>query len=411
MLIEFSVENYLCFKNETTFSFEAMTDLAETKYFNPESRRELEGVVDPETGEPIVINTVNAIYGANAAGKSTLLRAMNKAFDLIMNSAKLNEDNDFDIDIDYEDESQTPTFRLKFVQDKAVFDYSFCLKGMGSEATVISEKLYNLTTSTTVFERTQAGNITYSSELFPEEGTRKYASLYFLSTIKKNHLIFSNTTVPYLEILRQTFSNKQHQAIDVLGSLRLDIFSYPAIINYFLPVKDMLLKAEHKLLLLRILQEADLDIQDYYFEDKKLFFIDKHSTSREFSKQSDGTKKYFILLFFLCFDTLKNGGMFVVDELEKALHPKLALRLINIFKNPETNPKNARLLFTSHDVGFMHQSILNGDQVWFIERNDETQETKLFSAADAEGFEPVYLQSDYMQGLYGAVPNTPNENK
>jgi hypothetical protein len=59
----------------------------------------------------------------------------------------------------------------------------------------------------------------------------------------------------------------------------------------------------------------------------------------------------------------------------------------------------------------MHQSILNGDQVWFIERNDETQETKLTSAADAEGFEPVYLQSDYMQGLYGAVPTIADENK
>jgi AAA15 family ATPase/GTPase len=89
MLIEFSVENYLCFKNETTFSFEAMTDLDDTKYFNPESRRVLEGVLDPETGEPITINTVNAIYGKNAAGKSTFLRSIMKLFSLIMGSRKL----------------------------------------------------------------------------------------------------------------------------------------------------------------------------------------------------------------------------------------------------------------------------------------------------------------------------------
>ena len=408
MLIEFSVENYLCFKNETTFSFEAMTDLDESKIFNPESRRVLEGVVDSETGEPVVINTVNGIYGKNAAGKSTLLRAMNKAFDLIMNSVKLNEDDDFGID--YEDENQSSTFKLKFVQDESLFDYSFCLKGTDSEATVISEKLYNLTTSTTVFERTQGGNITYSPEVFPED-IDKYAKLYFLTATKKNHLFFSNTTIPYFEILRKTFSKKQNQLIDVLDSLKLDVFSYSAFIDYFWHFKDVLLETKRKFLLLRILQEADLNIQDYHFEDKKLFFTDKKNTTRDFAKQSDGTKKYFILSFFLCIDTLQNGGMYVVDELEKALHPRLAMRFINIFKNPETNPKHARLLFTTHDTGFMHQSILNGDQVWFIERNDETQETKLTSAADAEGFEPVYLQSDYMQGLYGAVPTIADENK
>jgi AAA15 family ATPase/GTPase len=410
MLIEFSVENYLCFKNETTFSFEAMADLDESKIFNPESRRVLDGVVDPETGEPITINTVNAIYGKNATGKSTILRAMLKVFDLIMNSQKLNEDDDFGID--YDNENQTPTFRLKFVQDKAVFDYSFCLKGIGSEAIVLFEKLYNVTTAKIVFERNQAGNITYGSEVFSEEDAHKYASLYAIATTKKNHLAFSNTSVSYFDLLRETFSKGRYMTIDVDGGFKSSFLTEFSLSLSKSFVKQILSHMYIKPQILKEIKQADFNIEDFYVSDEdKLFFVDKKGVHRSFSKQSDGTKKYFILLFLLYLNVLRNGGMYVVDELEKSLHPKLALRLIDIFKNPETNPKNARLLFTSHDVGFMHQSILNGDQVWFIDRNDETQETKLSSAADAEGFEPVYLQSDYMQGLYGAVPTIADDNK
>jgi AAA15 family ATPase/GTPase len=181
-------------------------------------------------------------------------------------------------------------------------------------------------------------------------------------------------------------------------------------------LKDKLESDKFKKDLLTHLKEADFDILDYefiLFEENlfDVYFTTRNGNKRTFREQSDGTKKFFILLIDIQDSILDNGGMYVVDELEKSLHPKLALRFIEIFKNPETNPNNARLLFTSHDVGFMHQSILNGDQVWFIDRNDETQETELFAAADVEGFEPVYLQSDYMQGLYGAVPTTANENK
>jgi AAA15 family ATPase/GTPase len=410
MLIEFSVENYMCFKNETTFSFEAMADLNESKIFNPESRRLLDGVADPETGEPIMINTVNAIYGKNAAGKSTLLRAILKAFELIMGSAKLNEDDDFGID--YEDENQTPKFRLKFSPNlSSLFEYSFSLQGIGNDATILSEKLYNLTTANLVFERNQR-EIIFNLPAFETHNED-----YLRRSIRRNHLILSNTTVSYFEALRTTFSAGHSQMIDVVGGLKLDSLSYDFFADSSKTIKEIALHPHIKDPLIRMLQESDVNIKDYYFENnhdtknKVLFFVDKAGVNRPFSKQSDGTKKYFILLFFVHLNVLRNGGMFIVDELEKALHPKLALHLINIFKNKKTNPNGARLLFTSHDVGFMHQSILNGDQVWFIDRNDETQETELFAAADVEGFEPVYLQSDYMQGLYGAVPTTANENK
>jgi AAA15 family ATPase/GTPase len=408
MLIEFSVENYLCFKNETTFSFEAMTDLDDTKYFNPESRRVLEGVLDPETGEPIVINTVNAIYGKNASGKSTFLRSIMKLFSLIMGSRKLNDDDDFSLD--YSDPSKPIIFKITFVHDKNVYLYEIRLIGEDKNACVLYEQLQKKSTKELLFQR-DGKNITSESFLNSEQ----IESL--TEDLPKNHFLFS---YPFgkLKPLRETFSQSNNDTMDVrplsrskhpFASVRtlsvLDVGLFPE------RLKEKLESEEWKKDLLIQLQEADFDIIDYelkLFEEDlyHIYFTTKEGKKRTFREQSDGTKKFFILLVDIKDGILENGGMYVVDELEKALHPKLALRFINIFKSRETNKKNARLLFTTHDTGFMHQSILNGDQVWFIERNDETQETKLYSPAEKNNFNALHLQGDYMHGQYGAVPKT-----
>ncbi|MFM7390136.1 MAG: AAA family ATPase [Vampirovibrionales bacterium] len=95
--------------------------------------------------------------------------------------------------------------------------------------------------------------------------------------------------------------------------------------------------------------------------------------------------------------------MYVVDELECTLHPHLALRIIELFKNPETNPKRARLLFSTHDSMFMHPQILQGDQIWLFTR-DENGDTELNPLAIYEDFNPVNAQLDYMRGVYSRVP-------
>jgi AAA15 family ATPase/GTPase len=412
MLIEFSVENYLCFKNETTFSFEAMTDLDKSKIFNPESRPELKGVVDPETGKPLRINTVNAIYGKNAAGKSTFLRAIYQIFSLIMNSRKLNEDDDFNFE--YFDDTLPAKFSLKFLQNNEVYAYQVHLSGQDTEVCIVFEQLVNESKKNILFTREYQ---TVTSDEFLHETQKDVLE----NDLQKNHLVLSQPFSVFND-LRETFSNKNNDFMDVRIIKSKDPFEtlrYASILDIGLfpkKLKDKLESDKFKKDLLTHLKEADFDILDYefiLFEENlfDVYFTTRNGNKRTFREQSDGTKKFFILLIDIQDSILDNGGMYVVDELEKSLHPKLALRFIEIFKNPETNPNNARLLFTSHDVGFMHQSILNGDQVWFIDRNDETQETELFAAADVEGFEPVYLQSDYMQGLYGAVPTTANENK
>ena len=157
--------------------------------------------------------------------------------------------------------------------------------------------------------------------------------------------------------------------------------------------------------LLSFLKLADFTIRDYYLRDKTLYLVDAMGRESTLQQQSSGTVKFFFL-YLDVLAILDKGGLYIVDELEKALHPLLARRFINLFKNPETNPKHARLLFSSHDIMFLHHNALNGDQIWFIDRDETTQETRLYCPADYEDFDPLKLQSEYLLGAYDAVPKT-----
>jgi len=398
MLIEFSVENFMCFKNEVTFSFEAMEDLAEDKIYNPESRRGIEGIG--------LINAVNGIYGKNASGKSTLLRAIKVFFTLIMDSRKKNEDDDFDVV--YYEGSKPIIFKAKFTDEALnLYSYSLQLRGEDVDAEVMYEELKNETKNKTIFIREK--NIIVSSDVLSEE------QLDILKNdLQKHHLALSQPFSLFKDI-RSCFSAKVNDFMGVhLGSFKKGRgFSFIQIVEpYMFPAIHMPDEIQEKLDLLniktRILEElkiADFNIKDYFFEDDELFFIHKNGVKRSFGEQSDGTKKYFCLLLDVTLYILDTGGLYIVDELEKALHPLLAMRFINLFKSPEMNPKNARLLFSSHDMMFLHQSVLNGDQIWFIDRDDQ-DETKLYSPAEYGDFDPLQVQRDYTLGCYGAVPET-----
>jgi len=86
------------------------------------------------------------------------------------------------------------------------------------------------------------------------------------------------------------------------------------------------------------------------------------------------------------------------------LHPSLLLDIINLFTNPETNPKHAQLICTMHNVILMDRRFLRRDEIWFVEKSKEG-ESVLYSLAD---YSDVRNDADfcknYILGKYGAVP-------
>ncbi|CAM5487137.1 AAA family ATPase [Streptomyces abikoensis] len=122
--------------------------------------------------------------------------------------------------------------------------------------------------------------------------------------------------------------------------------------------------------------------------------------------QSQGTRMLFDYAGPVL-DTLEQGGVLIVDEVDASLHPRLTAHLIKLFQEPETNPRSAQLLLTTHDVSLLGrcggEEILRRDQIWFVEK-DRHGESALYPLSDFEPRGDDNRERRYLGGSYGAVP-------
>jgi hypothetical protein len=122
-----------------------------------------------------------------------------------------------------------------------------------------------------------------------------------------------------------------------------------------------------------------------------------------FDQESRGTRTFFELSAFII-TVLRIGGVLLVDELDRSLHPHLALKIVEMFSDPATNPNNAQLIFNTHDTNLLDTRILRRDQIWFTEKGDDGA-TRLFPLTDFRARKYENLERGYLQGRYGAVPS------
>jgi hypothetical protein len=129
----------------------------------------------------------------------------------------------------------------------------------------------------------------------------------------------------------------------------------------------------------------------------------------DLDQESAGTKKLFRLAPYI-FDALESGGVLFVDELESSLHPLLGLEVVKLFHSLKTNPRNAQLMFTTHDTNLLGNPPLLGesatfrrDQVWFAEK-DASGASRIYPLTDYKPRKVENLERGYLQGRYGAIP-------
>lgn len=126
----------------------------------------------------------------------------------------------------------------------------------------------------------------------------------------------------------------------------------------------------------------------------------------DLEEESDGTKTLFRLAPAI-FRALDSGGLLVVDELESSLHPLLGLAIVRMFNCPNANPRNAQLVFTTHDTNLLGTTLgeppLRRDQIWFTEKDREGG-SSLFPLTDYKPRKSENLERGYLQGRYGAIP-------
>ncbi|MCF6293519.1 MAG: ATP-binding protein, partial [Robiginitomaculum sp.] len=132
------------------------------------------------------------------------------------------------------------------------------------------------------------------------------------------------------------------------------------------------------------------------------------SIAIDFKEESSGTKNLFALAAAIM-DSCSHGYTLIVDELNQSFHNSALRQIIKIFKNPETNPSGAQLIFTSHDIHLM--SSLERDELWFADKKEDGA-TELFGLSDFAQIKKGGARREgafgkqYLEGRYGALPET-----
>jgi hypothetical protein len=127
-----------------------------------------------------------------------------------------------------------------------------------------------------------------------------------------------------------------------------------------------------------------------------------------FQEESSGTNKIFDIAGYIVAG-LNLGCVTFIDELDAKLHPLLTMAIVKLFNSPENNPKNAQLIFATHDTNLLSYAAFRRDQVYFTEKN-QVEETDLYSLVefkDTNGVKPRNdrsFEKDYIHGRYGAIP-------
>ena len=394
MLCQFSFSNFRSYRDETTFDFQAAA-LAEFK----------DSLIKTEKGNDIL--PVGVIYGPNGGGKSNLLAALGCVISLVTEPVYELGKNHLRFIMqqripcvpylfDEESREEPTRFQLFFRINEYEYRYYIALlQGVIQEETLYRRKL----------------GASRAAKIFERKGTDISLGQILGSKAINTEV---NSKMPLLSFLAINYS------IPVIVEV-ITWFEECIIRNYANPLAEqqILLSDDDisKKQFLTMMNDMGIGITGYRFDQQSSeFYLQRtlHDTLYElpFSSESDGTRKLFAALPAILM-ALKEGRLVIVDELDAKLHPKLLRYVIRLFTNPEINKHGAQLLFTSHDMSTMKNSIFRRDEIWFAAL-DEDNSSEVYSLSELrkENNDPINntaaYDKQYLEGRYGADPYLKN---
>ena len=394
MLCQFIFKNFKSYKSETTFDFQAAAI--------PEFK---ESLISSESGPDLV--PVSAVYGPNGGGKSNLLQALScvisaivtPVYELGKNRQSLILQQKIGVVPFLLDETSAdePTeFKLFFLINGYIYCYYIALKN----DEVVSE---SLTRKSVTGKKT--------AELFDRE---KETITLGYSINRKSINTKVNPKMPYLSFLAINYDIPEiSEVMTWFESCIIRSYANPMVEHQIMLEKD----EKYKNQLIKALNDMDIDITDYrYDEDTKQLYMKRKIKKKEyelsFADESDGTKKLIAALPVILL-ALREGRLVIIDELDAKLHPKLLRYVILLFKNKEINRYGGQLLFTSHDMSTMKNTIFRRDEIWFAADND-AHESDIYSLHELRNEDGSRIKNtatynkQYLEGRYGADPYLQN---
>ncbi len=418
MIIEFTTGNFLSFKEKKTLSLES-SSITEfnTSTFQIEQFQLLKSAV---------------LYGANSSGKSNFIKAMSTMKQIIMTSAEKSSVSERDIIpflLNTSTENMPSFFEIVFIVDSVRYRYGFEI----DNRKIHGEWLFQLEGNNEkhLFIRKNDG-ITIS-ELFKEGEeleSRTRTNALFLSVVDQFNGEISGNLISWFNDW-VTISGLSHEDYRVVTFSLIDNNDYRNRLFDFFKDLDLgfdklklrkekfspsLLPKDLKDLPSEMLEEITSDLEGKTMAKistihKKFDNLGKYVGDLDFSlrdQESSGTNKI-IDLSGPIFDTLINGGILVIDELDAKLHPLMTAAITNLFNSSNYNRKNAQLIFATHDTNLLSYGKFRRDQIYFIEK-DSFEASDLYSLVEykEENGHKVRkdrsFEKDYIKGRYGAIP-------
>ncbi|MST82763.1 AAA family ATPase [Bilifractor porci] len=440
MLIKLSVENFKSFDQKEELSMVSSSKMQGNKNHRMKIKQ-----------TQLLKNAV--VYGANASGKSNLVTAFAFIKTTLMEGLPVGSANDFCRNKEANKERES-VFELQFTVGDTFYAYGF--SAILSQRKITEEWLFELMQdggAHQLFIRegnnapvlgddvrlstAEKSRFTVYSEDFIDQGTRlfltemnrgkKYARnsrlLFFPETFNwiMNNIIvinpnigISNTEAYYndeslenISKLIQTFDTgitdiKTRQiTVDEMSKM-IPVEVVQGIFSHLkmqmqmtnMPGIQMTWRVEGGFFNIRIQGNAEPEITTLVLKHGKSVF------DFSFVEESDGTKRLFDLIDMLLTD--RPDTVFVVDELERSLHPKLTEHFLKLFMEAHDGVR-MQLVFTTHEDTIMDQSLFRRDEIWFVERNVDNA-SKIYSLDRFKERYDKKLSKAYLEGRYGAIP-------
>ncbi len=394
MLCQFSFRNFKSYREETTFDFQASSI--------------------PEFADSLIrkdkcssLLPVSAVYGPNGGGKTNLLLALASLISAVVKPIHDLEKNR----------------KALIVQQK-----------VGAEPFLFDEMSAKEPTEFQLFFRTKEYEYRYYLAVLKEEidgealdrkkiGGKKPAHIFYrdrekisLGTILKKENVNTsiNAKMPFLSFLAINYN------IPVISEVQ-EWFESCVIRSYANPMAEMQIMVsddeEFKARILLLLNDMGIDVEDYRLDEKEnQLYLKRRIGEKEyelpFNHESDGTRKLIAALPVLLV-ALQEGRLVIIDELDAKLHPKLLRYVISMFKNQKINRHGAQLLFTSHDMATMKNTVFRRDEIWFAAL-DQNHSSEIYSLYEIRREDNERVNStaafdkQYLEGRYGADPYLQN---
>jgi hypothetical protein len=441
MLVQFSVENFLSFDQNTVLSMRASSDASHPEHLAP---------ISGFRGSPLLRG--GAIYGANGAGKSNLLKAVAFAQKQIVRGMRPDERIPV-LPFRLRTGERPSRFQFHFIVEALLFDYGFAV----DTNRVVEEWLYATplekgSREQVWFERTTEGettNIQFGSALtgrrnsernrlqFLEEGTRPN-QLFLTEAIERNVSVLKPAWNWFRETLLVLDAESRELELPLVAHKNIDLVSFMGdflrqvgtgidvvttaerpvdfssdfagipknvvesiraictpseIPTWILPVPTP--RGIRHLLLSPQSEPQLVQLKMHHSS------VDKGSVLFDLEEESDGTQRLIHLLPLLTMLCGEEAKVVLLDELDRRLHTHLSRAFVQSALRPE-NP-NSQFLFTTHDTNLLDLDILRRDEIWFVEK-DKGGASNLYSLAEFNVRPDLQIEKGYLNGRFGAIP-------